>query len=137
MAFEADEMCFACGKDNPIGLHLDFVEEGESYLTVFTASRPYQGYEGIIHGGILATVLDEIMARYAWVKYGPAATARLEVRYKQPAPTGTPITVRSVFTAVRRNGRLFDMAATASMPDGTLLAEATALVMRIMPEEMS
>ncbi|HEY3379823.1 MAG TPA: PaaI family thioesterase [Armatimonadota bacterium] len=130
MDFVADHMCFACGEDNPIGLKLTFTQDGDAYVTTFIADRVYQGYEGVVHGGILATLLDEIMARYVWVKAGPAATARLEIRYRRPAPTGCPIEVRGWITAERRNGRVFETAAVARLADGAILAEATGLVMR-------
>ena len=130
MDFVADHMCFACGEDNPIGLKLTFSQDGESYVSTFVADRVYQGYEGIIHGGILATLLDEIMARYVWERHGPAATAKLCVSYRKPAPTGQPIELRGWITAERRGGRVFQTSATATLPDGTLLAEATGLIVR-------
>jgi len=130
MDFVADHMCFACGEDNPIGLKLTFSQDGESYVSTFVADRVYQGYEGIIHGGILATLLDEIMARYIWERHGPAATAKLCVTYRRPAPVGQSIELRGWITAERRGGRVFETSATAKMPDGTLLAEATGLIVR-------
>jgi uncharacterized protein (TIGR00369 family) len=126
--FVADQMCFACGVDNPIGLHLTFRTEGEEYVTTFQADARYQGYHGIIHGGIVATLLDEVMVRQVWEQAGPSATAKLDIRYRQPAPVGQPITVRGRITAVRR-GRLFETAAEARLADGTVLAEAVGLIM--------
>lgn len=131
MEFVADQMCFACGRDNPVGLQLKFVEEEDCYVTHFVADRVFQGYEGIIHGGILATLLDEVMARYVWEKAGPAATARLQIEYRHPAPTGQRIEVRGWIKAQRRNGKVFETAALARLQDGTLLAEATGMVVRI------
>ena len=131
MDLVADNMCFACGTANPIGLKLAFSTDGEAYVTTFVADRRFQGYDGIIHGGILATVLDEVMARYVWEKVGPAVTAKLEVRYQRPAPTEQPITVRGWITGQRRQGRIFDTAARASLADGTVLAEATGVIMKI------
>ncbi len=129
--FIADQMCFACGVENPFGLKLTFRQEGETYVTTFIASREYQGYQGLLHGGIMATLLDEVMARYVWqLLDAPAATARLEVRYRRPAPMGCPIEVRGWIT--RRHGRrAFATAAEARLADGTLLAEATGLVVRV------
>ncbi|MHB9131875.1 MAG: PaaI family thioesterase [Armatimonadota bacterium] len=131
MEFVADRMCFACGKDNPAGLHLTFSVDDDAYVSYFVADRTHQGYEGIIHGGIIATLLDEIMARYVWTKAGPAATAKLEVRYRRPAPVGRRIEIRGWITAERRGGRAFETAAVARLEDGTILAEATGLVLRI------
>ena len=113
MSFVADNMCFACGAANQHGLKLTFSYDGDAYVTTFIADPHFQGYEGIVHGGILATVLDEVMARLVWEKAGPAATAKLEVRYKRPAPTGQPIIVRGWITGERRKGRAFITAALA------------------------
>lgn len=130
-AFIDDQMCFACGRENPVGLKLTFRQEGEAYVTTFTPPRHFQGYQGIVHGGIVATLLDEVMARLVWlVLAAPAATARLEVRYRRPAPVGVPIEVRGWITE-QRGERVFTTAAEARLADGTLLAEATALVMRV------
>jgi len=131
MAFISDQMCFACGRDNPIGLKLSFRQEQDRYVTSFTADPQFQGYHGIVHGGILATLLDEVMARYVWEKVGPSATAKLEVRYRRPAPTGEPLDVRGWITAERQGGRIFETAADIRAADGTVLAEATGLVMRV------
>ena len=131
MEFVADRMCFACGEDNPIGLKLQFRREGEAYVATFTAPQTLQGYHNVIHGGIVATLLDEAMARYVWELYGPAATAKLDIRYRKPAPCGVPIQLRGWMTAERRGGRAVETAADARLQDGTILAEATGLIVRL------
>ncbi|HEY3416822.1 MAG TPA: PaaI family thioesterase [Armatimonadota bacterium] len=128
-AFIADRMCFACGPDNPVGLKLTFHQEGDVYVTTFVADRVYQGYECVVHGGIMVTLLDEVMARYVWEKAGPAATARLEVSFRRPAPTGQRLEIRGWITGIRRGGRVYETAALARLEDGTVLAEATGLVL--------
>jgi len=128
MEFVADRKCFACGPDNPIGMKLTFHQEGEEYVTTFIAGREFQGYQDIVHGGIVATLLDEVMARYVWAKYGPSATAKLEVRFRRPAPCGAPIEARGWITAERRGGRAIETAAAARLEDGAILAEATGLI---------
>lgn len=128
MQFVADQCCFACGRENPIGLRLSFRWEDAAYVTTFVADPAFQGYHGIIHGGILATVLDEVMVRHVWERLGPCATAKLEIRYRHPAPVGHPIDVRAWVTTERRARRIHEMAACARMVDGTVLAEATSLV---------
>ena len=55
-------MCFVCGVNNPIGLHLDFWMDGEQVWTDFTPGREHQGYPGVMHGGLVATLLDESWA---------------------------------------------------------------------------
>jgi len=131
MEFVADRMCFACGPENPIGLKLEFHREGDVYVTTFIAGQAFQGYQDIVHGGILATLLDEVMARFVWEKYGPSATAKLAVRFRRPAPCGTPITARGWITGERREGKAIETAADVRLEDGTILAEATGLVVRL------
>jgi len=131
MEFVADRMCFACGPDNPIGLRLQFHLEGDIYVTTLVADPAFQGYQDILHGGIVATLLDEVMARYVWEKYGPSATAKLEVRFRRPAPCGMPIVARGWITAEHRGGRAIETAADVRLEDGTLLAEATGMVVRL------
>lgn len=131
MTFIADHYCFACGAENPIGLHLQFRREGDVYATTFTAPPVLQGYHGIVHGGIVATLLDEIMARYVWELQGPSATAKLEIKYRRPAPVGEPLEVRGWVTGTHRGGRATETAAEIRLADGTLIAEATGLIVRL------
>lgn len=134
MDFTADQCCFVCGTDNPLGFHLTFSLDGDEYVTTAVIDPAYQGYRGIVHGGIIATILDEVMARYVWERaQGPAATAKLEVRYRRPAPVGVPIQFRGRIDAVKREGAVFETSAAAYLPDGVLLAEATGIVMRVAP----
>ena len=96
MRLETNKHCFACGVENPIGLKLEFRFEprpdgGEDYVTEFTPRREHQGYVGMTHGGIITTVLDEVMARLAWVKDIPAITAKMEVRLRSRSPWEPPL----------------------------------------------
>ena len=127
--FSDDTQCFVCGPLNPLGLKLTFHREGEEYVTTVTFSEAFQGYAGIVHGGLLATVLDEVMARYVWEEAGLAATGKIAVNFRRPAPTGVPITIRGII--VNRRGRVFECAATANLADGTLLADAVSTVIKI------
>lgn len=115
-------MCFGCGKANPIGLHLDFTEEGEIYSTVFVPGENHQGYPGIMHGGIASTLMDEVMGRYLWAKGIIAPTAELTVRFKVPVPIGQPVTVTGQVAA--QKGRLFKTQSRLILADGTVAIEA-------------
>nr|NQU90560.1 PaaI family thioesterase [Bacteroidota bacterium] len=77
--------CFGCSPDNPNGLHLHFIDEGE-YLTAAWEPNPvFQGYHGVLHGGIQATLMDEIASWYVYAKLETAGvTSKMNVRYKQP-----------------------------------------------------
>ena len=88
---ERNQWCFACGPKNPFGLKLSFREQDDTYLSEFTGQQQHQGYDGIMHGGIVSTLLDEIMARYLYAKGMNAVTARLEIRYNKPTPIGVPL----------------------------------------------
>lgn len=124
---DRNEWCFACGPRNPIGLKLTFTEENDTYVSSFTAGPEHQGYDNIVHGGIVSTLLDEITARYIYYKGYNAVTARLEVRYRQPTPVGVKLTLTGWITGQR--GRVYEMAGTITLPDGTVTAEAKATVM--------
>lgn len=82
------QRCFACGPRNTSGLHLHYHQEGEAIVTEFTLDERFQGFPGIAHGGILATVLDETLSRTATAEGRWMMTGRLEVRYRSVAPIG-------------------------------------------------
>ena len=121
-----NQWCFACGAQNPFGLKLVFEEEDDTYITHFTGQPQHQGYDGIMHGGIVSTLLDEIMARYLYAKGMNAVTARLEVRYLKPTPIGTPLLIKGRIT--KQKSRLYETEGTIELPDGTVTAEGKAKV---------
>lgn len=96
----ANEMCFGCGRENPCGLHLQchLTDGGEAYEVSFTPQSCHQGYDGVIHGGILSTVLDELSADFLRARGKEGVTARLELRYRQPVHLGDSLTARAVLT---------------------------------------
>ncbi|MCX7779790.1 MAG: PaaI family thioesterase [Negativicutes bacterium] len=123
---ERNQGCFACGKNNPIGLKLTFREENDRYISTFTAGPEHQGYDNIVHGGIVSTLLDEITARYIYHKGLNAVTARLEVRFRHPTPVGQELTITGWVTGQR--GRIYELAGQVALSDGTVTAEAKATV---------
>ncbi len=131
LALDNDDGCFVCGKANPIGLKLDFVTEGDDYVTYFTPAKEHQGWVGIVHGGIVATVLDEVMTRGIHVKGISGVTADLSVRYRKPTPVGKRL--RFAGRVESESKRIISCSATATDEDGVLLAEATARVMVTRP----
>jgi acyl-coenzyme A thioesterase PaaI-like protein len=122
MQVKADRYCFACGADNPQGLHLQFRTEGEEYVCDYTPAPEHQGWQDVVHGGIAATVLDEVMTRLLWEQGLEAVTARLSVRYRQPVPVGRPANARA--RLVRRRGRLVEVASELRLEDGSVATEA-------------
>ena len=83
-----DNRCFACGKDNPIGLKLEFEERGDFTISSLNFDKNFAGWKNMVHGGILSTVLDEVMVKSANSRGYTCVTAELNVRYKNPCKTG-------------------------------------------------
>ena len=118
-------MCFACGKDNPVGLKLRIVKDSGEARGEFTVSELYQGWRGYVHGGIIFTILDEAMA-YAYFPEIKGVTAKTEVRIRQPVPISVLLVVTG--RVVKKTRKIFTTAAEITLQDGTVLAESTAKV---------
>ena len=128
-------MCFVCGLENPVGLRLRIyrTSPGEIEAT-FTAPAHFQGYPGVLHGGITASILDEICGR---VHMGDdplsprfVYTAKLEVKYRRNVPVGVPL--RVVGRAAKSKGRLAEgWAGIYDEPSGELLAEGRAILIDV------
>lgn len=123
--------CFACGKDNEHGLHMHF-EVGEDELwAYFTPQKQHQSYNGRMHGGLVAVLLDEITGNYLFCKEGkPSYTAKIEIRYRKPLVIGEQ--VKCVGRELRRRGRMVEMEGRIIGSDGSVLAESLS---RMMIEE--
>ena len=117
-------MCFACGKDNPIGLKLRFDWDGETARAEFTPSELHQGWSGIVHGGIISCLLDEAMSYAPLFEKIDTVTAKLQVRIKRPIPIGEPLLITGNIT--KRTRKLVETKAAIFLKDGTPVAEATA-----------
>jgi acyl-coenzyme A thioesterase PaaI-like protein len=122
-------MCFVCGVENPVGLHLKFYETGPGEVTVdFTAPEHYQGYPGVLHGGIVASILDETAGR-ALMGIFPSRfmfTAKLEVKYRKNVLVGAPLKI--IGKAGKDRGRMAEGWSGIYNADGELLAEANVLL---------
>ncbi len=130
---EKNDWCFACSPKNPIGLHLEFQEIDDTYQTCFTGGPEHQGYDGILHGGIISTLLDEVTARYIYAKGFRALTARLEVRYRRPTPIGVPLIITGRISKVR--GKMYELVGKIKLADGTVTAEGKSTVLVLKDEE--
>jgi acyl-coenzyme A thioesterase PaaI-like protein len=97
----ADNYCFVCGKDNPQGLRIKvkYFPDEMAAETQIALPREYQGWADVIHGGILSTLLDEMMAHAVWRFAGPGLTLSMEVRFHHPLKPEEAILVRGVLTA--------------------------------------
>ncbi len=120
-----DGLCFGCGQENPIGLRLTFQWDGKTARADFTPAKQYQGWSNIIHGGIIAALLDEAMGHAAlYSGISDFLTARLQVNFKRPAVAGEPLVITA--SVVKMEGRSVRLEAAVSLPDGTLVAEGRA-----------
>jgi uncharacterized protein (TIGR00369 family) len=129
--------CFVCGRDNPLGLRTRWDSDrasGEARCQV-TLPEAFNSYPGVVHGGIVAALLDEAMVRALLVEGGfddLLVTARMEVAYRQATPTGKPLTV--VARIRRKSGSRAQAEAEVRLEDGTVTATAEALLARPTPE---
>jgi uncharacterized protein (TIGR00369 family) len=92
MAHAAQNRCFGCGQANPIGLHLEFLlADDGSVVCLATIPDSFEGPPGYVHGGIIATLLDEAMSKAVRARGMTAMTRKLEIEYPRPVPSGAPI----------------------------------------------
>jgi acyl-coenzyme A thioesterase PaaI-like protein len=130
---EIARWCYACGDLNPVGLHLHFTVGEEWVSAPFEAQQVHQGYPGFVHGGVVASLLDEAMG---WATYGRgiwALTGKMELRYRGIVPTGVPLEVRGKIG--RDRGRTLEVIAELRDGEGAVLAEATGLFFRVAGEQ--
>jgi acyl-coenzyme A thioesterase PaaI-like protein len=119
--------CFACGSNNGAGLRLNFRKKGDGSLYgYFFADPKYQSYPGILHGGIIATLLDSAMTHCLLMEDLPALTGRLSIRYFHPIRTGTVIKLEARVT--QEFHRVFVLEGNASV-EGKKMAKAEAKYM--------
>ena len=117
--------CFACGSLNEHGLQLDLhLGEGRSWTELALPAR-FEGWVGIAHGGIISTILDEVMAWSLVAEDNWGVTARLSVNFRRPVPIGSPIRAEGWIVRTRR--RLVDTAGHVVDGGGTVLASAEAV----------
>ena len=127
--------CLVCGRDNPHGLHLSSQVDPDtgSVQTTFTPDPHHIGFENIIHGGVLATVLDEIMVWSAiWVSKKACVAAELSLRFVQKAGVGRPL--RAVANITRQRSRLIETTGEIR-DDADLICTATAKYIPLGPAE--
>ena len=118
-----DDHCFVCGKENLQGLRIEWTTEALTTHGEFYASKTHQGWQGMVHGGILAAILDESMTRLAWETYGGAVTAEMTVRYISPARIGEKLLIKGEVDNMK--GRLIPTRAEIRNTQGHIVASAT------------
>jgi len=134
-------MCFICGLENPAGLHLHFYETGPGVIeTTYTAPDHFQGYPGVLHGGIVAALLDEVSSR-TQIGSSPQSprfmfTAKLEVKYRGNVPIGKLLKI------VGKAGKTKSRSAEAwagiyKAETGELLAEGNTLLIEVPKDQFN
>jgi uncharacterized protein (TIGR00369 family) len=126
--------CFGCGPANPAGLHLEFLIAPDGTVVSLPAvSENFEGSPGYLHGGVIATLLDEAMAKAVRTLGKPAMTRNMEVDYRRPVPSCVPIRIEG--RVVR--SELFKHWAEASIlnAQGTVLAHGKGLFVQVRPKQ--
>jgi uncharacterized protein (TIGR00369 family) len=128
--------CFACGPDNPDGMHLKFAydKKRETFVCRFRLDDRYTGPPGHCHGGIIATILDEAMGKVNKLRQVIALTSRITVEYLRPVPLNKPLRVES--REVRVRGRRHVNMAEILNQKGEVLARGKGLFISIDAERM-
>ena len=126
----ADHGCFGCGAANPQGLHLTFTTTDDGVTATFTPLEVHQGYEHVVHGGIISTLLDEVMAWAVAAAGIWAVTGEMQVRFRRPLHVGEAVRLRGSVTDIRSRA----IAASGKVvreADGQVIATATAMFVRV------
>ena len=132
------EMCFVCGRGNPVGLYMEFYDDGAlEVVSEYSVPAHYQGYPGIVHGGVLAAMLDEVVARVSMIgdPHHFMMSVKLAVLYRHPVPVETPL--RVVGRVIRLRGRLGKAEGHIYLPDGTVACESSMTLADIPAELLS
>jgi uncharacterized protein (TIGR00369 family) len=129
-------LCFACGKDNPHGMHLKFLLDSERnhFVSHFRLSKRYTGPPGHCHGGIIATILDDAMSKLSRLRDVIAATSRMTVEYRRPVPLNQPLRVES--REISKRGRRLTRVAEIIDEEGAVLARGRGVFVIIDPQRV-
>jgi len=128
-------MCFVCGRSNPIGLRMQFFAGADGCVYAgYTPRAEHQGFPGVMHGGLVTAMLDELIGRAAIPDNVWCMTAKLEVRFRKPVPIGVPLKLKGEIT--KKTKRLLEGRGEIRLEDGTLAAEAYATYIPIPPSQL-
>ena len=125
--FRDDRHCFVCGELNDLGLRLNPVGNEARGTIRWTPGREHQGYAGVVHGGLISTLMDEAMAYAAMSLHGSCATREITVKFRKPVNTGEEVLVEAEITETR--GRIVRIRASLEQGGAVkALAEATFVI---------
>jgi len=130
VSIEDATMCFACGPDNPIGLKISFSLNDGIVTAEFTANENHVGYENTVHGGIVYSALDDVMANVLYLQNIKAHTAKCEIRYRQALEVGKQVLLKGWIENERR--RLVVLKGEMRLAsDDSVIADAEASFMKV------
>ena len=132
MVHTAQNRCFGCGPASEIGLHLEFLlAEDGAVVCLPTISERYEGPPGYLHGGIIATLLDETMSKAVRARGFTAMTRHMEIDYQRPVPSSAPLRLEGRVT--HNEGRKHWAEAKILNSEGTILALGKGLFIEVRP----
>jgi uncharacterized protein (TIGR00369 family) len=132
LAHAAQNRCFGCGEANETGLRLEFFLAADGTVVCpATISNAFEGHPGFLHGGIIATLLDETMSKSVRARGLTAMTRHMAIEYRRPVPSQVPIRMEG--RVVRSEGRKHWAEAHIFDNEGTALAEAKGLFVEVRP----
>jgi uncharacterized protein (TIGR00369 family) len=132
LAHTAQNRCFGCGHANPAGLRLDFLlAENHSVVCLTEITDNFEGHPGYLHGGIIATLIDEAMSKAVRARGFTAMTRHMEVDYLRPVPSGKPLRLEGRVT--HNEGRKHWAEAKILNAEGTVLAHGKGLFIEVRP----
>lgn len=128
--------CFVCGRNNPHGLYMSFYDNGEDMVeSHYSVARHYEGYPGIVHGGVQAAILDEIIGRVSLIEdfHAFMMSVQLDIKYRHPVPVEQPLHIVARREFLR--GRYARAVGMIYLADGTLASEASLSLVQL-PEDV-
>jgi uncharacterized protein (TIGR00369 family) len=131
-AHSASNHCFGCGPANTVGLHLEFFLASDgSVVSLPVVTNAFDGHPGYLHGGIIATMLDETMSKAVRAQGRPSMTRKIEVDYLRPVPSSIPLRIEG--RVVRNEKRKHWAEATILNQGGIVLAHSKGLFIEVTP----
>lgn len=125
-----DGYCFVCGSKNPIGLSLEFIPTGKGICARYTPVKEHQGWQGVVHGGIISTLLDEAMVKASIGAGFDSVTAEITIRFKEPLFVGEETIIEAGIK--EPSGKLIEAEAVMKrLRDGRLIATAKGKLIRV------
>ena len=124
--------CFVCGDKNPIGLNVPFYVKEDEVVAEYTAERQFEGYKDILHGGILSSLLDEVMIRAVLALDIYCVTSEIKVKFRKMVKTGDKLSLKG--RLVEDKGRILTAEGKITNQRNQVVAEGEATFVRVRGE---